>query len=53
MMAPAFRCFRFLIIGLITEKVLKNLSTEIDKAVADIFGAFPIPPLGTQTTADR
>jgi len=33
--------------GRITEKVLKNLSTEIDKAVTDIFGAFPIPPLGT------
>ena len=33
--------------GRITEKVLKNLSTEIDKAVADIFGAFPVPPRDT------
>jgi hypothetical protein len=31
--------------GRITEKVLKNLSTEIEKAVDDIFSAFPVPPL--------
>jgi len=31
--------------GRITEKVLKNLNTEIEKAVDDIFSAFPVPPL--------
>jgi hypothetical protein len=35
--------------GRITEKVLKNLSTEIEKAVDDIFGAFPVPPLDAET----
>ena len=35
--------------GRITEKVLKNLSTEIDKAVDDIFSAFPVSPLDAET----
>jgi hypothetical protein len=34
--------------GRITEKVLKNLEAEIDKAVTDIFGAFPVQATGAQ-----
>jgi hypothetical protein len=39
--------------GRITEKVLKNLSAEIDKAVDDIFSAFPAPLLDADTSTDR
>ena len=39
--------------GRITEKVLKNLSAEIDKAVDDIFSAFPVPLLDADTSTGR